>query len=70
MAESASLSGKNVEQLRAVEKPGFNDEVMLPSKSAVHRENYDLENWAESYFNLKVMVIPSTVSGKRWCPTH
>jgi hypothetical protein len=64
MAESASLSGKNVEQLRAVEKPGFNDEVMLPSKSAANRENYDLENWAESYFNLKVMVIPSTVSGK------
>jgi hypothetical protein len=65
MAENPSLSGNNVEQLRAVQKPGFMDRVMMPSKSAVLRENYDLERWAEDYFSLKVMAIPSTVPGKK-----
>eukprot|EP00978_Attheya_sp_CCMP212_P009207 scaffold21733_cov53-Attheya_sp.AAC.2 len=53
MAESASLSGNNLEQLCAMEKPSFMDWVMLPYKSTVNRKNYDLEKWADKHFSLR-----------------
>jgi hypothetical protein len=60
MAGSPSLSGTNAEQMRQCEIPDHYQRVMLPSKSSVNRENYDLEQWAEGFFNLPIQFLPST----------
>eukprot|EP00978_Attheya_sp_CCMP212_P005426 scaffold12188_cov82-Attheya_sp.AAC.2 len=60
MAENPSLSGTNIDQLRKCQIPGLYEQVMLPSKSSVNRENYDLEKWAEGFFSLPIQFLPST----------
>ena len=60
MAENASLSSKNTEAIRKCEMPGHYERVMMPSASAIHRENYDLEKWAEGFFSLPIQYIPAT----------
>lgn len=60
MAENASLSSKNTDAIRKCEMPGHYERVMMPSASAIHRENYDLEKWAEGFFSLPIQYIPAT----------